>query len=1179
MPHGKVLLSVSLSPREPDISAYFYIVSNVSFHADILIGFQTMCHNDINLFPAQHEITLRSTVIPAVSFSSPPSPPVAGVLTSDATLPSPSAQTSSTRDSIVSSALSESLPLSSPPPQSDHCIASYKHVLLAQPVTLSECDLYVVNASVKSAQPGTDVLCFAQDSPCKGLRLESVLTSVDKNGLCKIAIRNNSSLPVTLKSGVVLGEALPYTKEVKELDDFPCLHMSVTDKSAQSSLPLITKEHITRLDFPEFECELLALLNSFRNVTSLPGEALGHTSIIKHEIHLQPGSAPSYIPSYRVPHSRRVILEEQVQGMLNQDIVEPANSPHNAPLLLIPKKNGDWRVVVDFRKLNASTIPDRFPMPRLGDIIQSLGDANVVFSTLDLQSGFFQVELAENSRPYTAFTTASGQFMFKRMAQGLRNAPLTFQRLMQQVLSGILGKNVFCFLDDVIIASPSIEEHLHTLSHVLSRFESAGLKIKLNKCRLLQKQVTFLGHLINSQGVHTLNDKISAVQQFPVPNNADQIRQFLGLAGFYRQFIHHFSQIAQPLTQLLKKEIKFTWSDDQQVAFDHLKSALCNAPVLAFPDFDKDFILCTDASGHGIGAVLMQLDSHGKHRVIAYASRLLNKAERNYDVTTREALSVIWSLRHFRELILGYKIHVHTDHYAVTEIFKGNNFTGKFARWHLTIQEFDPIIHYLPGKENSVADALSRNVASVSALTAHPAMPTSEEFKSLQQADAFCSSILYYLDSGDVSNLPKLHVPVDSFFLQNGLLYKTSHVSSDDSSERLSQLVIPQSLIEVILFHVHDSPHAAHPGRDRCLAQAKKQFFWPSMRKDITQHCATCSQCASHRPVPSTHSSALPYHIASAPWDAISIDLLKLPITENGFQYLFVCVDSFSRFSVLAPLKDKSAPSVARALIDHVICPFGSPRVLLSDNGTEFNNEILKAICDSFLIKKCNITPHSPSSNGKVERCNKRILDILRYIMDAKYSWDEWLPQVACSLNTALHSTINESPHFVLFGTDKRLPYDFLHSAPRPLYNADDYVRKRLRDFQHLHQMIHARLTASQNEMLTKQHERATDSPITDGDIVFLRVHNRSSKLDPLFTGPYRVIASLHGHKVKLLDLKTHVEQTVHIDHLKRVSRDFGGVCQQLPHASGSTTPHPSMCTPPTPPSSYRQKLRSFSHT
>ncbi len=282
----------------------------------------------------------------------------------------------------------------------------------------------------------------------------------------------------------------------------------------------------------------------------------------------------------------------------------------------------------------------------------------------------------------------------------------------------------------------------------MSHSETAGLKIKLKKCSFLKQQVKFL------EGIHTLDDKEAAVKNFPVPMNVDQIRCFVGRAGYYRQFVKNFSHIAKPLTHLLKKNVPFTWSETEQSAFDQLKSVLWQAPILAFPNFEKDFILTTDASGHGIGAVLMQKDSHGKHRVVGYASRLLNKAEQNYDVTNRECLAVVWALRHFRELILGYQIHVYTDHYAVTEIFKGTKFTGKFARWQLTVQGFNPTISYIAGKANMVADALSRNVAPVLALVDNPAMPSLDVIKNHQRSNTFCSGIIYYLESGDASNLP-----------------------------------------------------------------------------------------------------------------------------------------------------------------------------------------------------------------------------------------------------------------------------------------------------------------------------------------------------------------------------------------------------------------------------------------
>ena len=1176
-PHCKVILKLSLSPEEPAVCGEFYVVDNASFSADLLIGYHTMVDANLSLFPASHQIAQNGTLIsatpppgshypPIVSTATPTadlaSPPSTPVLVEPLTVTLPSSSPSSSPDSAHSpSDMLRSTPTPPPPVTLAETLsrAEPTHAVLTAPAVVTQGDLCLVRVSVKDVTPGTDIICIPESSRVNGVAFESVLATIGEDGSCQVAIQNLTNSPLSLKAGVALGDVIPYPVPVTPLDSAPCHAILPSEPSAEPS-PILD-HHVGDVDFPEEQHELLALLNHFRQCVSLPGEALGHTDVIRHAIHLIPDATPAYVPAYRVPVSRRSKVDDAVRDMLEKDVIEPAASPFNAPLLLVPKANGEWRVVVDFRKLNSLTVPDRHPMPVLTDLLQSLGDSNEVFSTIDLQSGFFQVELEERSRPYTAFTTSRGQYMFKRMAMGLRNSPLTFTRLMNSVLAGLMGNSVFCYLDDVIIASKTIQEHLDTLSQVLSRFAQAGLKLKLSKCSFLKRQISFLGHRVDREGIHTLDDKISAVCKFPTPTNVDQIRSFIGLAGFYRQFIKGFSQIAQPLSALLKKNVPFTWSDDQEKAFLTLKHALCNAPVLAFPDFERDFTLCTDASATGLGAVLMQPDKHGKMRAIAYASRLLNKAELNYAVTHKEALAVVWALRHFRDLILGFRIHVFTDHYAVTELFNGHSLTGKFARWQLTVQEFNPSFSYLPGKCNTVADALSRITAPVSLLTDTQSLPTLEEIKTHQRADSFCSKLIYFLESGDASNLPKMHMSPLAFTLKDDVLFKSANIPSEDESlHSVSQLVIPSSLIEVILYHVHDSPLAGHPGKDRCFRQAQKAYFWPTMRKDITRHCLLCHSCAQHRPSIHFESKNLAYPIPHAPWDSISVDILKLPLTENGYQYLLVCVDSFSRFTILVPLKDKSARSVSQAIINEVICTYTSPRVLLSDNGTEFNNSILKEICDVFQIKKCNIIAHSPQANGKVERANRRILDILRHITVSSSTWDTWISLVACSLNSAIHSASNESPHFILYGTDKRLPYEFLLSQPRPLYNLDDYVRARLADFQRIHQSVHARLTTSQHEMLRKQHQRAVPHEINVGDSVFLRSHDRHSKLDPLFDGPYRVTASLHGHKFRILNLKSWKEQDVHMDHLKRVDRGFDD------DSPTPLQPHTSAISPPSPP-------------
>ena len=1194
-PRSKVLLKVSLSPLEPVFCDHFYVIDDSCFAADILIGFYTMRSSNLALFPATGQIAQNGTLISAIASTHSPSPtvPVTMITPSvDSPSPSPPMLESPVTSpphipSSLPAAAPGAAPLSDPTPLNSLSdilsSATLCRAVLSAPVVVPQRYLCLVRVVVKGVSPGSEVISLPDSARVNGVALESVLTTLGDDGTCRVAIQNITNHPISLQSGVSLGDVLHYPAPVTSIDSSPChaAHSSplATDPPShppQDQSPLLD-HHVGDVDFPEAKPDLLALLSSYRSCVSLPGEPLGKTEAVRHSIHLTPGATPTYVPAYRIPHSRRTLVDEAVKAMIDDDIVEPAASPFNAPLLLVPKPNGEWRVVVDFRQLNAITVPDRFPMPVLSDLLQSLGESNGVFSTVDLKAGFFQIELEERSRPYTAFTTSTGQYMFKRMAMGLRNSPLTFTRLMNSVLAGLLGNSVFCYLDDVIIATEDVPSHLATLSQVLSCFAKAGLTLKLEKCKFLRSKIKFLGHRVDRDGIHTLDDKVRAVTDFPTPSNPDQIRSFIGLAGFYRQFIKDFSKIAQPLTSMLKKDAPFTWNEAQQTAFDSLKHALSTAPVLAFPNFQKDFIICTDASDVGIGAVLMQTDDNGKSRAVAFASRLLNSAERNYSVTNREALAVVWALRHFRDLILGYPIHVFTDHYAVTELFKGKNLAGKFARWQLTVQEYNPSFSHIPGKANTVADALSHNVAPVTVLDVSHSLPTLEEIRPLQHSDPFCSSLIYYLNSGDASTLPKLPMSPDSFVLKDDVLYKSSNIPVEDESlHHVSQLVIPEALIPTILYHIHDSPLAGHPGKDRSFRQAQRTYFWPTMRRDIMRHCLLCAPCAQHRPSLHHESPNLAYPIPHAPWDSLSVDVLKLPLTENGFQYLLVCIDSFSRFTILTPLKDKSARSVARAFIDDVICRYASPKVLLSDNGTEFNNSLLQAVCDTFKIKKCNIVPYSPQANGKVERANRRILDVLRFIANSTAVWDECIPQVACSLNSAIHSSINESPHFILFGMDKRLPYEFLSSAPRPLYCMDDYVQGRVTAFQRIHTSVRDQLAVSQAEMLQKQHQRATPHEINVGDIVFAREQDRASKLAPRFNGPHRVTETLAGHKVRILDLRSGTENTIHKDHLKRVHRGFDVEPVAPPHAHGPDGPHPpSPLPPPSASSTPRYQLRS----
>ena len=606
------------------------------------------------------------------------------------------------------------------------------------------------------------------------------------------------------------------------------------------------------------------------------------------------------------------------------------------------------------------------------------------------------------------------------------------------------------------------------------------------------------------------------------------------LCGYYRSFVKGFATIASPLTKLTRKDQPFHWHDSQEKSFQELKRALTNAPILAFPDYSAPFVLYTDASGTGIGAVLMQQDARGKNHVLAYASRTLNTAESNYSVTHLETLAVVWSLKHFRDIVLGYPITVFTDHAAVTELFKGHNLTGKLARWYLTIQEFNPTFKYLPGKANVVADALSRNVP-VGAIT--EPIPVVQnlnlhELAIAQKEDNIWGKVRYALESGDEYNLPKLPVPFSQFFLsQEGVVCRyVPH-----KKEPVTQLVIPESYVPTILHLLHDDAIAGHPGRERTLIAARKKYYWLTMKVDIDNHINKCEKCAQNKGTVPKPAPILQYPPPEGPWDVIAIDLLQLPASYQGSRYLLVCVDHFSRFVVLAPLANKTSEAVAHALISHVFCPYSTPRVLLSDNGSEFRNSLLEEICKQFNIKQTFTVTYHPSSNGLVERANRKILEVLRPIVCRLVStWEDWIAHVAASINSSICESTGKTPYSILYGKEKRLPYDLLTQPQKPVYNIDDYSKRQLKVFSDIHKDVKHRLIASKTEMTNQQHRRSSPVTIRVGESVMVKVPERNSKLAPKFVGPRLVVKQINASKFELFDPWLNTVEIVHSDRIKK---------------------------------------------
>ncbi|MCG7868284.1 MAG: hypothetical protein JAY74_18205 [Candidatus Thiodiazotropha taylori] len=610
------------------------------------------------------------------------------------------------------------------------------------------------------------------------------------------------------------------------------------------------------------------LLLKHKDVFAKDKTDLGRTNVVKHTINTG-DAAPVKQNPRRLPLSKRELVKDEVSKMLQQGIIEPSQSAWSSPIVLVQKKDGSTRFCVDYRKLNNLTLKD--PLPRIDESLDTLRGAKW-FSTLDLQSGYFQVEMDPKDAEKTAFTTICGLYQFKVMSFGLCNAPATFERMMEVILSGLQWETCLLYIDDVIIFANNFEQHLERLSDVLSRLQTAGLKLSPHKCQLLKKQVSFLGHVVSEHGIATDPSKIKAVEESPVPANVHDVRSFLGLCSYYRRFVEGFASIAKPLHRLTEKQTPFKWTAECQESFMKLKQALCSSPILCYPTTRQNFILDTDSSGVGIGAVLSQVED-GVERVVAYFSRALNKAEKNYCITRQELLAVVEAVKHFRHYIYGVPTIVRTDHGALTWLMNFKNIEGQMARWMETLGAYDLKITHRAGRKHMNADGLSRlpcnncnyctkrEVRDKQLLSDDPNNGSSEsqdiirvmtrsqtkagneepqvdltdllpsvEQNHIQKAQMEDDelSLLYswlfqksrpeWKDIGHLSlNIKRYWAKWDSLVLKNGLIYRQKFHSAPEVDT--FQLLLPKSLRKEVMRLLHNNISAGHLGVTRTLKE------------------------------------------------------------------------------------------------------------------------------------------------------------------------------------------------------------------------------------------------------------------------------------------------------------------------------------------------------------------------
>lgn len=851
--------------------------------------------------------------------------------------------------------------------------------------------------------------------------------------------------------------------------------------------------------------------------TSVPNAPISRTHLIEHRIETG-DTRPIKQRYYPVSPYVQDDMDKELERMLNLGVIEKSNSSWSNPIVGVRKPNGKLRLCLDSRKLNHVTKTDAFPLPYISRILGRLRGTRFL-SSIDLSDAFWQIPLAPSDKEKTAFTVPGrGLFHFISLPFGLHGAAQSLCRLMDAVLGYDLEPFVFVYLDDIIIATDTFEQHISLIREVGQRLRRANLSISRDKSKFCMRKLNYLGYVINEHGINVNPDKVSAIVNYPSPTCVKDVRRLMGMITWYSRFIPLFADRASAITDLLKKNKKtFVWTEAAESALNELKTALISAPVLSTPDFTKPFIIQADASDKGVGAVLVQGEALNE-KVITYMSQKLSPAQEKYSTTEKECLAVILAVEKFRPYIEGVRFTVVSDHASLQWLMNLKDPTGRLARWALRLQAYDYQIVHRKGSQMVMADALSRSV------------------EQLDLVEKDVTGDLWY------ENLKQkiLQFPEEcpAFKIVDDSIYKYEPKTSVYSFKW--KLVVPTDLRPTILKQLHDDALASHGGVKKTLARIRTRYTWPSMAKDIKAYVRKCEICQTTKGsnIVLRGEMGQPKDPTN-PWSMIALDLVgPLPRSSHGNVYILIVMDVFTKFVIFHQLRAATSAPIIRFIENQVFLMFGVPTVVIQDNGTQLTSKSYKKFAASYGVRIWYNAHYTPQTNP-AERAIKTMKTALRaYVEENHRNWDKFLPQVGCAMRTAIHESTKYSPYFANFGQEMVVSGE-MGVLDATLRSLEDDAEDRLIILAKIRDEIRANIAKAYVIYAKNYNLRSRKISFKPGDLVLKRNFQLSSAskgytsgLGPVFI-KCKIVEKNGNSCYRLTDMKNKDIGVFHVKDLK----------------------------------------------